>query len=178
MSATLFVVILSIGTIINVIFSWVFSIKAGRYHGIYRFFSFESILVLLLLCLPVWFAEPWKWNQIISWMLLLGSIPLPIFGFYALRTSGKSKGQLENTTKLITSGIYHYIRHPLYASLIFLGTGIFFKEITIVSAVCALVNPVAMFATAKTEECEMLQRFGDDYVQYIKRTKMFIPFIV
>jgi protein-S-isoprenylcysteine O-methyltransferase Ste14 len=172
-----FVVILAIGTIANVTLTWFFSIKAGRYHGLYRFFSFESILVLTLLCAPVWFAHPWKWNQLVSWVILVGAIPLPIYGFHTLRTAGKPEGQIENTTVLVTSGIYRFIRHPLYASLMLLGTGIFFKDITPATTVCVLVNFLALVATAKAEEGEMLKKFGDDYARYMQRTKMFIPFI-
>lgn len=178
MNDTTFIVILALGTIANAIISWFFSIKAGRYHGIYRFFSFQSILVLILLCAPVWFAFPWKWNQLISWAILIGAIPLPIYGFAALRTIGKPEGQIENTTVLVTSGIYHYIRHPLYTSLILLGIGIFFKNITPTTAICATVNVWALVMTAKTEEGEMLKKFGDAYACYMKQTKRFIPFIV
>jgi protein-S-isoprenylcysteine O-methyltransferase Ste14 len=91
---------------------------------------------------------------------------------------GKPNGQIENTTALVTSGIYRYIRHPLYASLVLLGTGIFFKDITIATTICALVNLWAMAATAKIEEHEMLIKFDDEYARYMQRTKMFIPFIV
>ncbi|MGA2625122.1 MAG: isoprenylcysteine carboxylmethyltransferase family protein [Bacteroidota bacterium] len=178
MNTAVFVVILVIGTITNIIFSWMFSIKAGRYHGIYRFFSLESILVLILLCAPVWFARPLGWNQLVSWVILVGAIPLPICGFRALRTAGKPEGQIENTTALVTSGIYRYIRHPLYASLVLLGTGIFFKDITLLTTACAFVNLWAIVATAKTEEHEMLEKFGDEYARYMQRTKMFIPLIV
>lgn len=168
---------LIIGTLANSFFSWQFSIKAGRYHGIYRFFSFESIGILILLCVPVWFARPLAWNQILSWIILVGSIPLPVYGFIALRRTGRPEGQLENTTLLVTSGIYRYIRHPLYASLVLLGAGVFLKDITLPTATCALVNLLAVIATAKREEREMLEKFGDDYARYMERTKMFIPFI-
>jgi len=173
-----FIVQLSIGTILNVIFAWFFSIKGGRYHGIYRIFSFESILLLLLFCSPVWFANPWKWNQLISWTLLIGSIPPVVYGTLMLMRRGRPEGHLENTTVLVESGLYRYIRHPLYGSLALFGSGVFFKNITIATGVCAMVNLCAVFATAKTEEGEMLKKFGDEYARYMTRTKMFIPFIV
>lgn len=178
MKSLLFLMILGTGTILNIVFSWFFSIKAGRYHGIYRFFSFESILVLVMVCAPVWFAHPLSWNQLISWVILLGAIPLPILGFYNLKTIGKPEGNIENTTNLVVSGVYRYIRHPLYGSLVLLGFGIFFKNITWITAAFAMVNLLAMFATAKTEEREMLEKFGDEYAVYMKHTKMFIPFII
>jgi len=172
----LFVIVLSVGTIANLIVSWRASIKAGRYHGIYRFFSFESILVLVLLCAPVWFTDPWRWNQIISWVMLMGSIPLPVHGFRALHAAGKPDGQFENTTALVTTGVYRFIRHPLYASLMLVGTGVFFKDINFVTGICAFVNIIALMVTAKTEEREMLEKFGEEYERYMKRTKMFVPF--
>jgi len=178
MSSVIFIAILTAGTLANAWVSWHFSIKAGRYHGIYRFFSFESILVLVLLCAPVWFTDPLKWNQLISWGLLLGSIPLPIYGFRALRSEGRPIDQLENTTSLVTTGVYRYIRHPLYASLILGGTGVFFKDITVITGMCALANLVALIATAKTEEREMLKKFGKEYEGYMKKSKMFVPFTV
>jgi protein-S-isoprenylcysteine O-methyltransferase Ste14 len=49
-------------------------------------------------------------------------------GFSELRNFGKPTGNIETTTSLVASGIYKYIRHPLYGSLIFLGAGCFFKN--------------------------------------------------
>lgn len=173
-----FIILLNAGTLVNAVVSWRVSIRASRYHGIYRFFSFESILVLVLLCAPVWFVDPFRWNQIISWVMLLGSIPLPIHGFRALYAAGKPDRQFENTTALVTTGVYRFIRHPLYASLMLVGTGVFFKDINFVTGICAFVNIIALMVTAKTEEREMLEKFGEEYERYMKRTKMFVPFVV
>jgi len=134
--------------------------------------------VMVLICAPVWFTDPWDWNQLISWALLTVAAFLPIYGFRALSLEGNPEGQVENTTRLVTTGVYRYIRHPLYASLVLLGTGVFFKNITLATTVCVLVNLVALVLTAKTEEREMLGKFGGEYVRYMERTKMFIPFIV
>jgi hypothetical protein len=38
--------------------SWIISLRDKRYHGIFRFVSFESILILVLLNNPVWFNNP------------------------------------------------------------------------------------------------------------------------
>jgi len=40
------------------------------------------------------------------------------------------------------------------------------------------VNLVAIWFTARIEENEMIARFGDDYRDYMKETKMFIPFVI
>jgi protein-S-isoprenylcysteine O-methyltransferase Ste14 len=170
--------ILIVATIALAVFNWEFSIKARRFHGIYRFFSFESIVVLILLNWRLWFLEPFCWNQIISWILLVGSIPLAVEGFRLLRRVGKPQGQFENTTELVTVGVYRYIRHPLYGSLVLVGLGVFFKQVSPLGVVLALVNLGAMIATAKTEEREMVRSFGSDYERYMRQTKMFIPYII
>jgi protein-S-isoprenylcysteine O-methyltransferase Ste14 len=170
--------ILAVATIALAVFNWEFSVKARRFHGIYRFFSFESIVVLVLLNWHFWFFEPFSWNQIVSWILLVSSMPLAVEGFRLLWVFGKPQGQFENTTKLVTVGLYRYIRHPLYGSLILVGLGVFFKQVSPLGVVLALVNLGAMIATAKTEEKEMIRTFGSEYELYMRRTTMFVPFVI
>jgi hypothetical protein len=104
------------------------SLRQPRSHGFYRFFAWETILGLFLLNLRGWFANPFTWYQIISWIQLFVSLVPITYGVYLLRRAGKPIDALEATTRLVTEGIYHYIRHPLYASLVYLAWGIFFKS--------------------------------------------------
>jgi protein-S-isoprenylcysteine O-methyltransferase Ste14 len=171
-------IILIIGTILIVIFSWFLSIKEKRYHGIARFFAFESIFILALLNIKVWFSEPLSWHQIISWILLLACIYPAIGGYLLLKRKGKSEKSFENTTILVKSGIYKYIRHPLYCSLLVLGTGIVFKDPGPVQILFGAINAIAIFLTAMIEEKEMIARFGDQYKEYMLETKMFVPWLL
>jgi len=171
-------IVLASGTVILVFLSWLISIRDKRFHGIARFFSFESIFILFLLNWRLWFRDPLSWNQIIAWILLFSSIYPVVAGYILLKRKGKSEKSLENTTILIKSGIYQYIRHPLYCSLLLLGTGIMFKDPGTLQLIAGAVNIIALFFTAKIEEKEMQVRFGDQYVDYMKETKMFIPYIV
>ena len=172
------VVLFIAGTFCITAFTWRFSVKAGRYHGVYRFFSFECILILLLLTWRVWFDEPLSWHQIISWMMLISSIVPAVHGYRLLRAVGKPDGQFEATSQLVVEGMYRYIRHPLYASLILLGLGIFFKQLTWLGAILTLVNGLAIVGTAKREEKEMISKFGSVYLRYMQNTKMFIPYVL
>jgi protein-S-isoprenylcysteine O-methyltransferase Ste14 len=166
------------GTIIIIVFSWNFSIRHKRYHGIARFFSFESIFILLLMNLQVWFKNPLSPYQIISWIFLITSIYPGIAGYLTLRRFGKSEKNFENTTSLVSTGIYKYIRHPLYCSLLLLGSGIAFKNPEGPQIILGLINIIAVFFTAIIEEGEMTDRFGTEYQEYMKKTKRFIPGII
>ncbi len=171
-------IVLAAGTIFLVLFSWFFSLKHRRYHGIPRFFGFESIFILTMLNLKVWFHDPFSLFQIISWILLVLSAWMGIAGFLILKRKGKSEKDFEATTVLIKSNIYRYIRHPLYLSLILLGTGIMLKDPDMVQLILGAVNLVALYITSRIEETEMIERFGHEYTRYMKETKMFIPFVL
>ncbi len=171
-------IILIAGTLLLISLSWIASIREKRYHGIYRFFAFESIFLIVLMNYRVWFKHVLFVNQIISWILLLGSLIFAIWGFVLLYRMGKPAGHMERTTTLITIGLYGCTRHPLYLSLILLGFGAMLKDPGYLQIILAIINFLALIFTARVEEQEMIQKFGDEYRDYMKKTKMFFPYIL
>jgi protein-S-isoprenylcysteine O-methyltransferase Ste14 len=133
-----------------------------------------------------WFDDPFSPFQLISWILLIISAYLVIHGAILLVKKGKpAKSRndaklymVEQTTQLIDHGIFKYIRHPLYSSLLFLTWGIFFKNITISLLLVALLSTLFLYLTAVVEEKECTIIFGDPYKAYMKQTHMFIPFVI
>ena len=162
------------------------SLRAPRSHGFYRFFAWECILALFLLNVEVWFQNPWAWYQLVSWLLLIASISVLISGVRSLTSQGKPVAQreaepqllaFEKTSALVTSGIYHYIRHPLYSSLFFLTWGTFFKALTWPGLVLAVASALFLIATARADEAECTRFFGTAYREYMQHTKKFIPYL-
>jgi len=162
------------------------SLRVPGSHGFYRFFAWECILGLFCLNVRVWFRFPFAWHQLISWVLLVLSLAPLILGVRNLVGKGQSvpkrEGEpellaFEKTSQLVTSGIYHYIRHPLYSSLLFLAWGIFFKDITWPGGLLTLAATIFLLLTAKADERECLRYFGAAYREYMRRTKRFIPFL-
>jgi protein-S-isoprenylcysteine O-methyltransferase Ste14 len=162
------------------------SLRAPRSHGFYRFFAWEFILTLFLINEKFWFQNPFAWYQIIAWTLLFAALVPLAFGVQALRTCGKPTANresdpsllaFEKTTQLVTSGVYNYIRHPLYSSLLLLAWGIFFKLPSLVGGGLVITATFFLIATAKADEFECIQFFGTEYQDYMKQTKRFIPFM-
>src|SRR5664280_640024 len=166
------------GTVIIVLFSWFLSLTFKRYDGIARFFVLVCVFILVLLNYKAWFTKPFSPVQLVSWILLILSAYVVITGYMLLKRKGKPDRNFENTSLLVKSGIYGYIRHPLYLSVFLLGTGIMLKNPEKVQLVLGVVNLIAVYITAHMEENEMIAKFGDQYRIYMKETKMFIPFIV
>jgi protein-S-isoprenylcysteine O-methyltransferase Ste14 len=133
-----------------------------------------------------WFKDPFQIKQIVSWVLLIISIYVVIAGILMLKKQGKPDKvkrdkelyQFESTSKLVTTGIYRYIRHPLYSSLLFLTWGVFLKNATLPLLIVSLISTFFLFITAWCDEKECITYFGEEYKAYMKKTKRFIPFIV
>jgi protein-S-isoprenylcysteine O-methyltransferase Ste14 len=126
----------------------------------------------------MWFLNPFSFPQVISWILLILSAYIVIAGYLLLKKKGKPSLNFENTSLLVRSGIYGYIRHPLYLSVFMLGTGVMLKDPGPQQLVLGAINTVALWITSRIEEGEMIEKFGDEYRIYMKETKMFIPFII
>jgi protein-S-isoprenylcysteine O-methyltransferase Ste14 len=170
------ILIFVIGSI-GIIWISVPSLRQPGSHGFFRFFAWEIILGIFVLALRDWFVNPFTWYQIVSWILLIVSLVPIIYGVVLLRTVGKPTDELEATTQLVTKGIYRFIRHPLYASLLYLAWGIFFKSPSLLDGCLAVVATAFLYATACADEAECVVKFGEDYARYMKKTKMFIPLV-
>jgi protein-S-isoprenylcysteine O-methyltransferase Ste14 len=155
----------------------VFTLSRSHQHRFPRFIVFEGALGLVLLNADRWFRDPLSFRQLAAWTVLAVSLALAIHGFYLLRAAGSPQGDFESTTRLITTGAYGYIRHPMYCSLLLLGLGAFLKKPSVPGLLIFLVLGGFAYVTARVEEAENIMRFGPEYLSYIKRTKMFIPFI-
>jgi protein-S-isoprenylcysteine O-methyltransferase Ste14 len=133
-----------------------------------------------------WFDDPFSARQIFSWIFLFLSLYLVIAGVLLLRKSGKPLPdrndrmlyQFEKTSELVEHGIFRYIRHPLYSSLIFLTWGILLKNINVQLLIVALISTLFLYITAIFDEKECIGYFGEKYKAYMKRSKRFIPFII
>jgi protein-S-isoprenylcysteine O-methyltransferase Ste14 len=165
-------------------------LRAPRSHGFPRFFAWEAMTALTLLNLGAWFRDPFSWNQLISWFLLLVSLTILLLGLWTFYTQGKANGNadsarrseaglfaFEKTTQLVTSGIYRTIRHPMYASMFYLTWGVFFKLPSAWGLLLSLIASTLLVATALTDERECIAFFGQPYRDYMQKSRRFIPFL-
>jgi protein-S-isoprenylcysteine O-methyltransferase Ste14 len=160
-------------------------LRVPRSHGFYRFFAWEAILALVLVNSGEWFSDPFSVFQIVSWIFLMVSLLLLAQGLSLILRVGKPDANrddetllpFEKTSVLITTGLYRYIRHPLYGSLLFLAWGALLKHPAWYSECLAVLATIFLIATAKADEAECLRHFGSPYLEYMSRTKMFIPYL-
>ncbi len=104
---------------------------------------------------------------------------LCVFGIYWLFSSiGTGITPVSATRKehsLSTSGPYRWIRHPLYTigSSFYLSFGLIADNWFIV--VMGIAAFIVMAIRTPKEEANLVEKFGDEYRQYMKRTGRFLP---
>jgi len=69
-----------------------------------------------------------------------------------------------------TDGFYKYIRHPSY-----IGSMIMFLGLILISVHVALLYLVFIFFLARALQEEYILSNNKEYLEYIKRTGMFLP---
>lgn len=92
------------------------------------------------------------------------------FGFEQLQKN-------TNSNTLVVSGMYKYVRHPLYFALILIFAGIFCIIPTYKTLIINIIEIIYLIIGSALEENKLEAIFGEDYIKYKKTTKKLMPFI-
>jgi protein-S-isoprenylcysteine O-methyltransferase Ste14 len=103
-------------------------------------------------------------------------------GLYAVarRTLGGFFSEAVRITpkhKLITSGPYHLVRHPIYLGEILYGLSIPMIPNSLYGFVIMLVPIPMLFYGIRFEEKILVSKFGQEYLEYARKTKKLIPYV-
>jgi protein-S-isoprenylcysteine O-methyltransferase Ste14 len=118
---------------------------------------------------------PWRYLMLAGQgasmlMLLVGVLQTDTLNFIGL---GQLFEEKEKPAKLVVSGLYRYMRHPLYtAGLLFLWLS---PSLSLNSLTLYLSASLYILIGAHFEERKLLREFGPAYAEYKKKTPMLIP---
>jgi protein-S-isoprenylcysteine O-methyltransferase Ste14 len=112
-------------------------------------------------------------------VLIAGGAVLRRYCFNALGASFTGKVIVEAGQRVIQSGVYRFVRHPSYtaAFLMYCGTGVALGS-WISVAILFLVHCYLYGRRVAVEEAALVETLGEPYVEYMARTKRFIPFLI
>jgi protein-S-isoprenylcysteine O-methyltransferase Ste14 len=117
------------------------------------------------------------------WLGLLGVILCGAgiaFAIWARVYLGRNWGMpmtLREKPELVTSGPYKFVRHPIYTGFLLAMIGTILTDGWI-WFVILIIAGIYFIYSAKTEEKMMAVQFPNEYPEYMKRTKMLIPFVL
>ena len=99
-----------------------------------------------------------------------------VFAGLSLITRGwKQIYEARKEDHLVTDGLYRYMRHPQYTGIYIAIFGQIIHWPTIPTIVLFPFIVLAYYHLAKKEERVMLERFGDEYREYMEGMPMFFP---
>lgn len=131
---------------------------------------------------PAWLA--WASLPLAVWSRWAG-VGIALLGFALLQWAQNTLGKNWSDTprmmagqSLITSGPYQFIRHPIYtAFLLILGSTLFISANWLIGFAWIGMTVVEVASRIGFEENLMLEYFGDQYREYMKRTGRLLPSI-
>jgi protein-S-isoprenylcysteine O-methyltransferase Ste14 len=84
--------------------------------------------------------------------------------------------ELRENHRLISSGPYRHIRHPMYTGFFMMLSGVALLSANLLIALLQIGAFTATYlARVADEEAMMLDRFGDEYRGYMRRTGRLLP---
>jgi len=145
---------------IRLVIEWPLLIASGILGGLYTTWRFPFF--------PV--------SNIVGIIVFVAAMSFHMKGHAVHKQADQDSEEIE---KLVTTGMFSQVRHPMYSSLMLMIVGM-----TVASGVMIMVLPAALlclltFLTALREEEFLIKKFGDEYKEYMKRVPYrFIPRIV
>lgn len=128
---------------------------------------------------PAWMA--WskiglpEWARWFGILLGLACASLVYWLFSSLGSGITPTSVTRTGHMLVTRGPYRWIRHPLYTagSTLFIAFGLMADNWFI--GLLGILAFILMAIRTPKEEANLIEKFGDEYRQYMKRTGRFLP---
>lgn len=150
----------------------------------------SSILVILIMTSVSVVAAVSEWAYslnaveysfsvtVLGALLLIGGISIRVWAIQTLGKHFTATVTLTDGHRLVTSGPYRWVRHPSYlgAFMAIIGCAVFLNA-PWATVIAALSMTIAYYLRIGVEEKMLIEYFGPQYQEYIKRSKRIIPFI-
>jgi protein-S-isoprenylcysteine O-methyltransferase len=154
--------------------------EGGRNNGRYLYFLLIYAIIACVLLSINLVNIPITQNSrfLIGSLIIWGGLFFRWWAIYSLGKYFNIVVTVQSGQKIIKNGPYKYIRHPSYTGsmLILVGFG-FSLGNWIGLAIILIISLISFCLRAIVEEQVMVSSFGNDYLNYMRQTTRFIPFI-
>jgi protein-S-isoprenylcysteine O-methyltransferase Ste14 len=109
-------------------------------------------------------------------ILLIGTIIFLFLSFYLIKKSHNAVlDQLQNPPKLVTSGVYGWVRHPMYLGVLLFCMAFLFLSFSITSIIIWVIFFILYDRMATFEEKSLIKILEEQYSNYQKQVPKWIP---
>jgi protein-S-isoprenylcysteine O-methyltransferase Ste14 len=113
----------------------------------------------------------------IGLMMILAGLIIRFVAIATLKKNFSGALRIRDGHTLVKSGIYKQVRHPAYLGAIILFIGIPVMLSSVIGFLVMLLLIPILLHRIKLEEKMMIERFGEEYKDYMRSSKRLIPYI-
>lgn len=122
-----------------------------------------------------WLNAPWVLPLAV--LLALTGIAIATLGAAVFRRAHTTVNPLhpEQTTQLVTSGIFQYTRNPMYLgmAIVLLGIALYLADVSALLGPAIFMRYITRYQIGPEEEI-LLEKFGDEFVAYQMRVRRWL----
>jgi protein-S-isoprenylcysteine O-methyltransferase Ste14 len=115
------------------------------------------------------------WTNWLGLALGITSLSVQIWVHITLQKNWSAARKSGRNNIVITTGLYFWIRHPLYMALMLLLLSLFLISGFSLFFLITLLSIPLFITSARKEEAAMVRLFGDEYRNYMENTGRFFP---
>ena len=97
-------------------------------------------------------------------------LPISLIGLVLLTIAIMNMATTPLSNKCITKGLYRYSRHPMYVTMFLLCIGLGIASSSWVPIAFGIISIILWVPLSISEEEFCLQKYGNEYREYLKRT--------
>jgi protein-S-isoprenylcysteine O-methyltransferase Ste14 len=137
------------------------------------FVILQLFLFLVFAVIPAGYAAAFGW-QMTAFILVIAGTLITATAMFQLGPGLTPFPVPRSGGKLITGGVYKWVRHPIYSALLLITAGISIYSLNIPRALVTFLLLLLFYYKSRYEESLLEQKFSD-YSDYKTRTGRFIP---
>jgi protein-S-isoprenylcysteine O-methyltransferase Ste14 len=141
----------------------------------WAFVAGQVVLLVGLVLLPGgddWPTPPWL-RLVAQAMVVAGFVVLVVASLRLGRALTPTPVPVERG-ELQTSGLYRFVRHPIYSGVLLIVVGITLRSASVPTLIVGVVTVVFFSRKARWEEARLAERYPG-YADYAARTPRFVP---
>lgn len=129
------------------------------------------------------FPDGFEWASVplpdwVRWSGVVAGVFCSLLMFWTLSSLGRNLTDTVVTRKdatLVTNGPYRWVRHPFYVTAALLMLSVTVLTANWLIGVASLIVLVLLAVRTPKEEAMLIERFGDQYREYMAKTGRFFP---
>lgn len=114
-------------------------------------------------------------NMFSSFLFFPGLVYWTYFFIGAIMVHRKAGLSVDKIDRLVVEGVYAKVRHPIYSADIILIWAIFFFYPSIHLFLASIWLTIVQLLWSRREEKSLIEKFGNEYIEYMKRVPGIFP---